>query len=210
MTEPDDDLLAAEYVMGLLDLEQRTLAQTRLRNDPRFAGRVAAWEQRLSGLNDSYDDAPAPNLLPQIEARLFPAAAKPHWLNRILTWGSAATAAVAVVAYLALTPPTPDFVATLAAQGSAQTFTAVVTNNRLTVTRVAGTAADPATVHELWIIAGDNPPVSLGVIPGDSTTLSLPGVAAGAVLAVSVEQPGGSPDGVPHGPIIALGPLTDA
>lgn len=210
MTDPDDDLIAAEYVMGLLDLEGRTAAQTRLRNDPRFAARVASWEQRLSGLNDAYDDAPAPNLMPQIEARLFPTPAKRHWLNRVLTWGSAATAALAVMAYLALTPPTPDLIATLSSQGSPLLYEAVVTNNRLTVTRVAGAAADPATVHELWIIAGDNPPVSLGVIPGDSTTLSLPGLAPGAVLAVSVEQPGGSPDGIPHGPIIALGPLTDA
>ena len=210
MTASDDDLLAAEYVMGLLDLEARTSVQTRLRNDQDFAASVASWEQRLSGLNDDYADVPAPNLLPQIEARLFPAPPKRRWLGTLWTWGTAATAAVALVAYLALTPPTPDFVASLTTEGSPLRYEAVITQDRLTLTRVTGAGADSTKVHELWLIAGDNPPVSLGVIPGDLTTIALPGVAPGVVLAITEEQPGGSPDGKPHGPIIAMGALTAA
>lgn len=208
--DDDDDLLAAEYVTGLLDLAQRTAANTRLARDPVFAARVADWEIRLSGLNDDYAEVAAPNLLPQIEARLFPQARKPSWFASLWAWGAAATAALALVAYLVLTPAAPSFTATLIADAGALRYEAVITQDRLTITRVSGSAADTAHSYELWVIAGDNPPVSLGVLPGDSQTIPLPGVAAGQTLAITLEPLGGSPTGQPTGPIIAAGKLTAA
>lgn len=210
--EDDDDLLAAEYVIGLLPRADRAAFDARLRRDTALALRVADWEDRLSGLNDDYPEVAAPNLLPQIEARLFPqvAAARRRWLSNFWTMGAAITAALALVAYLALTPPAPSFTATLIADSSPLKYEAVITQDRLTLTRVAGSAADAAHAHELWLIAGDNPPVSLGVILGDSETITLPGLAAGQTLAVTLEQSGGSPDGKPHGPIVAAGKLTAA
>jgi anti-sigma-K factor RskA len=62
----------------------------------------------------------------------------------------------------------------------------------------------------LWFIAGDNPPVSLGVIPAGGITLSLPSVTAGEVLAITVEPAGGSPTGKPTTAPIAVGKLTEA
>jgi anti-sigma-K factor RskA len=62
----------------------------------------------------------------------------------------------------------------------------------------------------LWLIVGDTPPVSLGLIDEVRETISLPGVAPGAVLAVSQEQPGGSRDGRPNGPILVTGVLNAA
>lgn len=209
LPQDDDNLLAAEYVMGLLDLAERTAVEIRLRNDTAFAATVVVWEAHLSGLNDGYDDVPAPNLMPQIEARLFPQPPRRSLLGNLWAWGAAATAAVAVVAYLALTPPAPSFVATLTAEGGTLRYEAVITHDRLTITRVAGTGADADRVHELWIIAGDNPPVSLGVIAGATVTITLPGVTTGEILAISVEQAGGSPDGTPHGPIVAMGVLNE-
>lgn len=216
MTDPlapprdQDDLLAAEYVLGVLDLAQRTAAQTRLRDDPAFAARVADWETRLDGLNDAYDEVPAPNLLPRIEARLFPIPTRQNRLRILGAWGTAAASALVVVAYLALTPATPSLVATLSADNAALRFQAVLTDGRLTLTRTAGTAADPRFSHELWLIVGDTPPVSLGLIDAAQEIISLPGIAPGAVLAVSQEQPGGSPDGQPKGPILVLGVLNAA
>lgn len=208
--QDDDDLLAAEYVSGLLDLAERTAVETRLGRDAQFALRVTDWENRLSGLNDSYAEVPAPNLLPQIEARLFPQPAKPGLLGNLWLWGSSAVAALAVVAYLALTPVAPSYTATLVADGGTLRYEAVITQDKLTITRVAGDPADTAHAHELWIIAGDNPPVSLGVLPPDTKTISLPGVSPGEILAITQEQAGGSPDGKPHGPIVAKGVLTNA
>ena len=208
--DEEDDLLAAEYVSGLLDLEERSIVEIRLRNDATFAARVTDWENRLSALNDDYDEVAAPNLLPQIEARLFPAAPKRSLFGNLWVWGASAAAALAIVAYLVLTPPAPSFTATLTADSGSLRYEAVITQDRLTITRVSGNPADATHAHELWIIAGNNPPVSLGVLPAGSETISLPGVAPGETLAVTEEQAGGSPDGKPHGPIVAKGALKAA
>ena len=205
--EEDDDLLAAEYVLGTLDLGERAGAEARLRSDGRFAARVAAWEQRLSGLNEDFAPAPLPGLMPKIEARLFPKAAKRSWFADFRLWGGVAAAALALVVYLAVTPPKPEFTATLVADASGLQFAAVITRDHLTITRIKGDVPDATHSHELWIIVGTSPPVSLGVIPGNGETISLPGATAGAVLAVTLEQPGGSPTGKPQGPIVAAGPL---
>jgi anti-sigma-K factor RskA len=72
---------------------------------------------------------------------------------------------------------------------------------------------DQGKDFELWLIEGDKPPVSLGVIPvGAATTVSVTQsiqqqIEQGAVLAVSVEPPGGSPTGQPTGPVVATGDL---
>ena len=208
--DDDDDLLAAEYVMGLLDLQDRALVESRLRHEPHLVARVQDWENHFAGLNDGYDEAAAPDLMPQIEARLFPTPPRRRFLGTLLTWGAAATAAFAVLAYLAVTPPAPSLTATLTADAGNLRFEAVITEGRLTITRVSGDAAGSDRSHELWIIAGDNPPVSLGLLPDSTRTITLPGASPGAVLAVSLEQSGGSPDGKPNGPIVAEGTLTAA
>lgn len=206
--DEEDDLLAAEYVTGLLDLPERVSVETRLRHDTQLAARVLDWEIRLADLNDDYAEVAAPNLLPMIEARLFPVQSRPSRWSNLWAWGATATAAVAVAAYLMLTPVPPSLVATLDA-GSMR-YEASVTEGRLTITRVKGDPADPAHSHELWLIAGDNPPRSLGVIPADGETIALPGLAAGEVLAITIEQAGGSPTGAPTTTPVAVGKLTAA
>ena len=44
----DRDLLAAEYVLGSLEGEERREAEQLLAADPTFARSVAAWQQRLT------------------------------------------------------------------------------------------------------------------------------------------------------------------
>jgi anti-sigma-K factor RskA len=56
------------------------------------------------------------------------------------------------------------------------------------------------------LIEGDNPPVSLGVIGSGTVSLQRP-LQPGMILAVSLEQAGGSPTGTVTGPVISLGPL---
>ena len=64
---------------------------------------------------------------------------------------------------------------------------------------------------ELWLIEDGKPPASLGVLPADGrgdvlVTASLrDAFAAGKTIAITVEPLGGSPDGKPTGPVIALG-----
>jgi anti-sigma-K factor RskA len=68
-------------------------------------------------------------------------------------------------------------------------------------------------VLELWIIPEGGAPVSLGVLPeAETAEVDLPepfreGLPAG-LLAISEEPPGGAPEGVPTGTILATGPIT--
>ena len=196
----DDDLLAAEYVLGLADAPARAIAEVRVKRDPQFAAAVAAWENRLGGLNDGYDDAPAPNLLPQIEARLFPVARLPKrgWFR--LAAGAAVAASLAVAVVVTQTPTPPAVLATLT--GAGLTYEVRSDGQRLQITRVAGTAAPAGQVHELWIIAPGAAPVALGLLGDAPLDVTYPTPPAGWTMAVSVEPSGGSTTGTPTGPVI--------
>ncbi len=200
--DQEADLLAAEYVLGTLPHAERLAAQTRMTRDPAFAAAVAAWEQHLAPLNDAYTPAPAPNLLPQIEARLFP---KPprrplwHWLAGA---AAAATIALATVVYLPQTTA-PQVIATLGDATSPAIYEARHDGSEtLTVTRIAGSAADAQHVHELWIIAPGAAPVSLGLLDQTTLTVAYPAPPAGWTLAVTLEPAGGAPQGIPTGPVV--------
>lgn len=196
----DDEILAAEYVLGVTDASARALADLRVRRDALFAAAVAAWENRLGGLNAAYDDAPAPNLLPQIEARLFPVAAKParRWFG--FAAGAAVAASLAVAVIVNTLPAPPAVLTTLAAADLA--YEVRSDGETLQVTRVAGTAPPSGQVHELWVIAPGAAPVSLGLLGDAPLEVTYPTPPAGWVLAVSVEPAGGSTTGAPTGPVI--------
>lgn len=208
--QEQDDALAAEYVLGVLSLPDRIAAEARAAKDPAFAARIAAWENRLADLNDSFDTEPAPNLLPQIEARLFgksPPQRRPlfGWLAGALT---AAAVAIAAVAFLTPAPQAP-IVATLGAETDPLRFEARHNGAQLIVARVSGTAAPAGQVQELWIIAPDAAPVSLGLLGDEPLTVDYPDTPTGWTLAVSLEPAGGSPTGAPTGPVLAAGTITD-
>ncbi len=207
LPEEDDEALAAEYVLGAQDLADRMAVEARIKADPVFAARVAGWEQQLSPLNDGYAEAPAPDLLPKIEARLFPKPTAPlrsgargglaRWLA-----GMAFAASLALVALATLTPPQPALLATLATADARLSYEVRSFGDTLRVTRVSGVAAVEGQVHELWVIAPGAAPVSLGLLESAPLSVRYPAPPAGWTLAVSVEPAGGSPTGAPTGPVI--------
>lgn len=197
----EDETLAAEYVLGVQDLADRMAVEARMKSDPAFAALVTAWETRLSPLNDEFAEAPAPNLLPQIEARLFPKAARPA--KRGLFWLLAPmAAAIALATVFFLTPREALLVATLQTEDAALAYEARHLGNTLTITRVAGTPAAEGQVHELWVIAPGAAPVSLGLLDQAALSVEYPIPPKGWTLAVSIEPAGGSPTGAPTGPVI--------
>ena len=199
--QEEDDALAAEYVLGVQDLAERAQVEARIKADPAFAARVTQWEARLSGMNNGFPDTPAPNLLPQIEARLFPAPARPA--RRGLFWLLAPlAAALALAAIFLLTPRQATLVATLQTEDAALAYEARHLGDTLTITRVAGQPAATGQVHELWIIAPDAAPVSLGLLTDAPLAVQYPIPPRGWTLAVSIEPAGGSPTGAPTGPVI--------
>ncbi len=78
--------------------------------------------------------------------------------------------------------------------------------------RPVAAATDAARVPQLWLLpVGASRPVSLGLLDPTSenrrTLEALPpeALAAGALVEVSLEPPGGSPTGLPTGPVISKG-----
>jgi anti-sigma-K factor RskA len=72
MSEQEDrDALAAEYVLGTLDREERAQALALIEADPAFAEQVRRWERRLGALNVMVDEVePPPDLFERIRARV--------------------------------------------------------------------------------------------------------------------------------------------
>jgi anti-sigma-K factor RskA len=218
-----DDLLAAEYVLGTLPSDERRAALERAQVDGAFAARIRTWELHFEPLNDAYDDAPAPDLLPQIEAQLFGQPAKPSRRSLFgLGWfggwfgGGLAAAMLAVVAFLAVTfvpfGPAPMVLqAELAAEDAELRFAARwdAAAGQLEITRASGAAAPTGQDYELWLIDESGVPRSLGLLRAQITQVQTP-LEAGLTLAVSLEPEGGSPEAEPTGPVLAAAALTEA
>jgi anti-sigma-K factor RskA len=219
--DEEDAALAAEYVLGVLDLADRARAEQRIKTDPVFAGRVTKWEYDLAGMNDAFPEEKAPNLLPAIEARLFGkpetrAASLPAvraagaWWWRFVG-GSVTAGAVALLLLSALPPPLPPgpaglvLAATLAAEGQALVIAARYEGSELVMTRTGGEPAPAGAVHEAWLIVGEAAPVSLGLFDRPELRLPLSALPEGAILAISLEPAGGSTTGAPTGPVLVTG-----
>ena len=67
----DDDVLAGEYVLGVLDAGERQRLDARVLADPAFARRVAAWEQRMAPWLEQVEAfEPRAHVWPRIRTRL--------------------------------------------------------------------------------------------------------------------------------------------
>lgn len=215
----DDDLLAAELALGLVD---DTAVAARSAADPAFAERVAWWEARFAGLTAPLGEEPSSELWRRIAARL-PSNDNAGGLLRwkVISGGLAAVSAIALF-MLAQRPqielppqPGAPVVASLSGEkGSALAISYDSTARRLTIAPVQ---LDPGKGDaELWVIpVGSKEVISLGVIDAKkpSSRQLNPAqarlVAAGATFAVSLEPTGGSPTGQATGPIVASGKLVE-
>jgi len=226
-----DDAIAAEYVLGVLDAVERQTAAQRIDSDANFARLVDQWDVTLAPLNLGYQPVEPPASVKQaIDRRLFASTAQTGpqrsslWHNlafwRGLTFAAIAASVIAVAVPLLTPPPAPvetiRYVASLAPQQSDVHYFAVydASQGEIGLSHVTGALA-PGRDFELWVIEGNQPPQSLGVIPGGQKVL-IPvseelrrKIAAGAVFAISLEPQGGSTTGAPTGPVVAAGDLRD-
>lgn len=227
---PDDDFAAAEYALGTLDASERaTLAARRLR-EPELDEAIRAWEAQLAPLAEAMPEIEPPrDLLPAIAARIQSASPEEGMNTAVVglqrsirRWRAAAIAAsilagllaVGFVAREATRQSVPrEYVAILQKDAASPAFEVTVNLDRqeLTVRPVAA-RAPPGKSYELWIIdAKLGAPRSLGVIGETSRAANLsaydPAVVENATFAVTVEPPGGSPDGRPSGPPVFVGKL---
>lgn len=204
-TNSPDDALAAEYVLGVLEEDARADVARRIRQDVAFARLVEAWEEHLSGLNDSFEDIVPPDRVKAgLDAKLSPARPRmSRWWAAL--GGLVAAAVVLFVVFVALPPQTETLVAALSSEDTQYAFDATIDGDEVTLVATGADAPSDRDL-ELWLIAGDNAPVSLGLLGGD-LSLADHDVTEGVTLAVSLEPKGGSPTGAPTGMVVAVGEL---
>ncbi|WP_250510899.1 anti-sigma factor [Caballeronia sp. GACF4] len=232
----EDDLRCAEYALGVLDLQERRALETDVTRNPGLQRTLDDWHERLAPLaQDIAPVTPPARIWTRIQRDLgfLPegsVAKKSGWWNSLDLWrwlavGASAVALVLVAVNLTRAPQAPQqptvaqapqyMVATIAQKDGVAHWTATVDVSRSRMVVVPAVqsviAADRAT--ELWLIPPDAKPIALGVFPSNTpATMNLPPeimalLSNKAVLAVSVEPPGGSPTGAPTGPVIGTGEI---
>ncbi|MEO0918840.1 MAG: anti-sigma factor, partial [Pseudomonadota bacterium] len=137
-TTPEDETLASEYVLGVLDGDQRADAAARIGRDVAFARLVADWEERLGGFNDGYKPVEPPaSVKSALDDRLFGAEQKS---GGILNWffGALTAAVIALAVLISVGPPTGRLVAELAADDSPFAFSVAVEGDALQLARSTG------------------------------------------------------------------------
>jgi anti-sigma-K factor RskA len=232
---PSDDVLAGEFVLGVLDTVQHRQLQARVQSDRDFALRVEQWERRFAPLlSDIQPVEPSAQVWAGVCRRL-------GWAEREASggvWGSlsfwrAATVLASVIAVAAITltveerpgvvlppvarqaEPQAKPVTPLAHDDGTPGWLASVDAAHGTVLMVPVPAAPDAQgrVPELWLIPAGQAPRSLGAVSiNRSHTVSVPqdaraALVPGSVLAITLEPPEGVPHPAPTGAIIAKGTI---
>lgn len=163
------------------------------------------------------------------EPRTTVAARQPSLWQSVALWrwfaAGASAVAIACIVLLLVLPRAPS--APPAAQQIAYTTARIQQDNglpgwtatvdtaqaRVVLVPAAPNAIPAGRVPELWLIPPGGKPIAVGVFaPDKATTLNLPHdlvgkINAQALLAVSIEPPGGSPTGQPTGPVVGKGEL---
>jgi len=228
------DLLAAEWVLGVLEGPARAEAEARLRDDAAFRAAVEVWERRLAPLARLAPSAPPPSgLWERIAQAAFgdvapglrmlqggapprpaPAPPRPSQAGSRRGWRRTATAALVLAACAAavlfldqpIPPPAPVLRALLTPPGQAG-FVVEQNAAGLSVRPSGPVAVAAGRDLELWALrAGEAVPVSLGVLPATGR-LSPAHLPPGTQVLVSLEPRGGSPTGQPTGPVLFAGQL---
>lgn len=225
-----DDFVAAEYVLGVQAGPERAATAARIEGSRDFAGLVDRWEVRLAPLGAAYVEVDPPARVKQaIDRLLFSGSSTQRepgagWWRSLALWRGVSFAAIAALAAVIVIPmvnppaPVPQerMVASLSADNSDVHYMAMydAATHEVGLSHVSGERAEGRD-FELWMIDGNQAPVSLGVIPqGATARMVMPDelaakMAQGAVFAISLEPTGGSPTGAPTGPVVAAGNLTD-
>jgi anti-sigma-K factor RskA len=221
------DAVAAEYVLGTLQGAARRRFERSLKDDPRLRHVVAQWQNRLGPLDDLAEPVKPPaRVWDRIEQRISGRRRTP-WMSDLRFWRLASFVGAACALLLAV------YIGIQMPKGARETMVVVMSGEQgtpaMTVSwptqprgkprlriRVMGHPNMPeGTSWELWLLpGGDQKPVSLGLI-GTASTQELaipekmmPMINRAAGLAMSQEPAGGSPTGLPTGPVLYKGLTT--
>jgi len=203
------DLDAAERALGTLPRKPRESTADRRARE--------AWEQRLAALLRPVEPvAPPPGMFARIsehlghrETRLALSKARRstrRWKGFAILGGLATAGLCALLLVPGIIPSTGDeqagarYVAGGTAETGGPAAMVVEVDTRLGTATVipVGISAPEGRAFEMWHVPADGTaPVSLGLLPDDPALRRDVAARPGDAIAISVEQPGGSPTGQP-------------
>lgn len=216
------DALAAEYVLGTLRGRARQRFERVARTERALGDFVQRWEECLLPLAQALPPVNPPDRVWRaIQTRIggAPASRTTFWSS--LGWwrglAFASLAAVVALSALLLRPAAERgegaVVAVLAGSDARAAFVASADRfgRYLTIKAISRIDIPADRSLQLWMLPGAGNPQSLGVI--DATTAARVELSAPAeealrnipALAVSLEPRGGSPTGLPTGPVLYTG-----
>lgn len=225
-TGPDPDVAAAELALGLLEGEDRAIALRRMLADPAFGRDVERWRVHFGALFAGVASvAPAPELGERVIARLDgPAPARAgYWKPFAL---AASLAAAGLFGLLMVRPdpalPPPVSIASPAPMVAAFMVDGIEAPIVATYDAAIGRLSMPGPMPvpagksaQLWAIVGSEAPQPMGLfheagnrVEADARSASP--MAPGTKFAISFEPEGGSPTGLPTGPVVASATLIRA
>jgi anti-sigma-K factor RskA len=221
----EDDILAAEFALGLLDEAEASAVQVRARTDSVLSLRIAWWRDQLAPLASEVETPPPSGVWRRIEGQL---PGNDNSQSLMQRWRAAAVAsmsvAAALLAFVAFRPdpapvvtpavPAPMIAALSGEKGAVVAVSYDAASGKLVV---APTVLDPGKGDaELWIIPAGGKPTSLGVVDAKNAEDHMVPeakrilLAPGATFAITQEAKGGSPTGSAQGPIVASGKIIRA
>lgn len=227
MNEHNDSLLVAEYALGLLDNSEAAAFEKRLQTDADIRSDYLNWTEHFASLYADVEEvSPPSNLKNKIQDRLFTEAqadlkrSEPknspwfwpvNWISSLLL-----VTLIGFVFYQSQqTSFQPNYTASLETEDKALQVVASYdkTRNLLQISSKKAVLAEGRS-HELWLISGNNPPVSLGilsVINNQNIVLAegLASIIVGSTLAISDEPAGGSPTGGPTGAVLTTATVVE-
>ncbi len=236
MTERDNiEELAAEYVIGTLPNSERAGVNERRLRDSALDAEIMRWEQRLAPLLENVTPVSPPDgLLDKIQSQVSQTTSvisldqhRKTLAARTRPWRMATGAMTALAASLAgfliWTGPikpdmSPKYVAVIQEQSQSPAFLMTVDmNSHMCAIKSVISPPKPDKDYELWMVHESwKQPKSLGLIAKNDMELMPmsrdiePDLYMNATFAVSLEPAGGSPTGVPTGPVMYAGRLVQS
>jgi len=206
------DSLAGQYVLGTLRGLARKRFQRLLLTSNKAREATSMWEQNLNNLASAItpqipNDEVWVQIMQRIENKPQPSKTVVHTKPSIWhTWSFVATAACIILAFLVIQPTTSvkqtEQIALVQNQDKQSLWFIDVNAQGLAIKASSQLVAQTNKDYELWmILKGQDTPISLGLLPkqGDKLLLKDKRFKASdiALLAVSLEPIGGSPNGLP-------------
>ncbi|MBU0604264.1 MAG: anti-sigma factor [Gammaproteobacteria bacterium] len=225
----DNNTLAGQYVLGLLDADERAQVEQRTGHDADLRTQVDYWEQRMLPLTSMVEPEHLPPALwSRIERTLWPvaqAAARPgpsRWArlwDNLAFWRSLAATGFAAAMLLAVLglpgaprEATPRFMVVLVAPDDKAPGWVVQASTTQSLKLIPLVSQDVPSAKSLqfWTKADKwKGPVSLGLVkpgrPLDVTMAELPPMEDNQLFEITLEPETGSPIGRPTGPVLYIG-----